>query len=74
MLDGIETIREIALKCGFKLREQPDGTMDLNPYVYDFAFEIAKLVTMPVAQNISERLRELALEIEAEAKEIQDAE
>lgn len=32
-----EVIRTIALHNGFKLKEQPDGTMDLNPYVYEFA-------------------------------------
>lgn len=32
-----EQIKEIALASGFKLKEQPDGDMDLNPYVYDFA-------------------------------------
>lgn len=30
-------IKEIALANGFKLKEQPCGEMDLNPYVYDFA-------------------------------------
>lgn len=30
-------IKALAIRCGFKLREQPDGTLDLNPYVYDFA-------------------------------------
>lgn len=30
-----ETIKEIALANGFKLKEQADGEMDLNPYVYD---------------------------------------
>ena len=30
-----ERIKEIALANGFKLKEQPDGEMDLNPYVYD---------------------------------------
>jgi hypothetical protein len=30
-------IRELALANGFKLKEQPDGTMELNPYVYEFA-------------------------------------
>lgn len=30
-------ITRIALECGFTLREQPDGNMDLNPYVYEFA-------------------------------------
>ena len=32
-----EQIREVAIENGFKLKEQPDGEMDLNPYVYDFA-------------------------------------
>lgn len=32
-----EKIKRIALSNGFKLKEQPDGSMDLNPYVYDFA-------------------------------------
>jgi len=30
-------IRQLALSCGFKLKEQPSGIMDLNPYVYEFA-------------------------------------
>ena len=32
-----DQIKEIALANGFKLKEQPNGTKDLNPYVYDFA-------------------------------------
>lgn len=32
-----ERIKEIALANGFKLKEQPSGEMELNPYVYDFA-------------------------------------
>ena len=32
-----EQIKEIALANGFKLKEQPNGEIDLNPYVYDFA-------------------------------------
>lgn len=32
-----DQIKEIALKSGFKLKEQSDGSTDLNPYVYDFA-------------------------------------
>lgn len=30
-----DKIKEIALANGFKLKKQPDGTWDLNPYVYD---------------------------------------
>lgn len=32
-----EQVKQIALECGFKLKAQPDGTQDLNPYVYVFA-------------------------------------
>lgn len=32
-----EGIKQLALECGFKLKEQPDGSFDLNPYVYEFA-------------------------------------
>lgn len=35
-----EKIKEIALSAGFKTKKQPDGTWDLNPYVYDFAVAI----------------------------------
>lgn len=32
-----EQIEAIALANGFKLKEQPDGSMALNPYVFEFA-------------------------------------
>ena len=32
-----EQVKTLALANGFKLKEQPGGEMDLNPYVYDFA-------------------------------------
>lgn len=37
-----DQIREIALNSGFKLKEQNDGSFDLNSYVYYFAQEIAR--------------------------------
>lgn len=30
-----EKIRELLLQVGYKLKEQTDGSLDLNPYVYD---------------------------------------
>ena len=33
----VQKIKELALANGFKLKEQADGSMDLNAYVYDFA-------------------------------------
>jgi len=35
-----QEIKEIALKNGFKLRDQQDGSLDLNEYVYNFAQEL----------------------------------
>lgn len=35
-------IKEWALANGFKLKTQPDGSHDLNPYVYQFAEEVIK--------------------------------
>ena len=32
-----ETIKELALTNGFKLKWQIGGSLDLNPYVYEFA-------------------------------------
>ena len=32
-----DEIRALALSHGFTFRPQPDGLMDLNPYVYAFA-------------------------------------
>ena len=37
-----QIIKDTALKNGFKLKEQPNGELDLNPYVYDFADELVK--------------------------------
>lgn len=41
MLDK-ETIKQIALANGFKLKEQANGEMDLNPYVYDALNKVAE--------------------------------
>lgn len=38
-----EEIKALALTCGFKLKEQPNGEMDLNPYVYEFARKIYEI-------------------------------
>lgn len=32
-----QRVKELALEVGFKLKPQPSGEMDLNPYVYNFA-------------------------------------
>lgn len=37
-------IKKVALDNGFKLKEQPDGSEDLNPYVYKFARALINIV------------------------------
>ena len=56
----IEKIKELALANGFKLKEQADGSMDLNAYVYDFANAIeqaAKAQAVPEAISIGNELQ-----------------
>ena len=50
-----DTIEHLALENGFKLKEQPDGAMALNPYVFDFA--------QAIAQKAAEAEREACAEI-----------
>lgn len=47
-----DQIKELALANGFKLKEQPDGNMDLNPYVYDFAQKLALTVEIATIQRM----------------------
>ena len=42
MIIGKQYIKDVALECGFKLKEQPNGELDLNPYVYTFADKLIK--------------------------------
>lgn len=53
-----QQIKELALGNGFKLKEQPDGSMDLNPYVYDFAAALK-------AQWQADILAEISLQVSA---------
>ena len=39
----MQKVKELALANGFKLKEQADGSMDLNAYVYDFANAIEQV-------------------------------
>ena len=47
-------IKAMALSSGFKLKEQPNGEMDLNPYVYEFA----KLLELAVLYDRNKEIRE----------------
>lgn len=39
-----QRVKELALSNGFKLKEQPGGVEDLNPYVYEFAAALVETV------------------------------
>jgi len=54
-----EKIKELALTNGFKLKEQPDGTMGLNPYVFEFAAALERVATAELKAQV-EQLREFA--------------
>ena len=38
------TIRECCLRNGYKLKDQGNGVMDLNPYVYDAFVDLIETV------------------------------
>ena len=59
-------IKEIALSSGFKLKEQPNGEMDLNPYVYEFAKLLELAVLHDRNKEIKERFELLADNFEYE--------
>ena len=48
-----EQIKQVALQSGFKLKKQPDGTMDLNPYVYDFAVTLLNSFAYEVLESLN---------------------
>lgn len=56
-----EEIRALALAHGFTLREQPDGSTDLNHYVYTFAMAMYR-------KGRSKRLAEIRAEVVRDAE------
>lgn len=48
-----EQIKQLALQNGFKLKKQSDGTMDLNPYVYDFARALLNSYAYDVLRSLN---------------------
>lgn len=49
-----EQIEHIALANGFKLKQQPDGSMALNPYVFEFARALLFEAKLPPRPDSSE--------------------
>lgn len=65
-----DDIRDLALAVGFKKKLQADGSMDLNPYVYDF---VQKLLTKH-NDNLFHEIRALRQQTESGAKGRRDCE
>lgn len=60
-----DLIQQIALDNGFQLKDQPDGTKDLHPYVYDFARSLMNLtrsLVNPARPNTDELIKGKALD------------
>lgn len=47
-----EQIRKIFLENGFKEKQQPDGSVDLNPYVYEAARALLKAELIAIQDNM----------------------
>lgn len=56
-------IKEVALGCGFKLKEQPNGDLDLNPYVYTFADKLIKQTHISLLGDFKDMLADINSEI-----------
>ena len=59
-----QDVKKLALECGFKLKEQPDGGMDLNPYVYAFAEKLVLKLSNSVLGEFKEMLSEYITDID----------
>ena len=63
MIIGKQYIKEVALDCGFKLKKQPDGSIDLNPYVYTFADKLIKQTHISLLGDFEDMLADIDSEI-----------
>ena len=63
MIIGKQYIKEVALECGFKLKEQPNGELDLNPYVYTFADKLIKQTHISLLGDFKDMLADINSEI-----------
>ena len=63
-------IKDVALECGFKLKEQPDGSMDLNPYVYTFADKLIKQTHISLLSDFKDTLTDVTSQIDDALSEL----
>ena len=63
MIIAKQYIKDVALDCGFKLKEQPDGDLDLNPYVYTFADKLIKQTHISLLGDFKDTLADVTSQI-----------
>ena len=56
-----QKVKQLALANGFKLKEQANGNMDLNAYVYDFANAIEQAVKAQAVPETQQALNDRLL-------------
>lgn len=66
-----ERIKALALANGFKLKLQPDGREDLNPYVYEFAADLVEAQVSDLATLRSALVGLVGAETEDELRELE---
>ena len=70
MIIAKQYIKDVALDCGFKLKEQPDGDLDLNPYVYTFADKLIKQTHISLLGDFKDTLADVTSQIDDALSEL----
>ena len=70
MIIGKQYIKEVALECGFKLKEQPDGELDLNHYVYTFADKLIKQTHISLLGDFKDTIADVTSQIDDALSEL----
>lgn len=70
MIIGKQYIKDVALECGFKLKEQPNGELDLNPYVYTFADKLIKQTHITLLGDFKDTLADVTSQIDDALSEL----
>ena len=71
MIISKQYIKEVALDCGFKLKEQPNGELDLNHYVYTFADKLIKQTHTSLLGDFKDTLEDVTSQINDAMLELQ---
>ena len=70
MIIAKQYIKDVALECGFKLKEQPNGELDLNPYVYTFADKLIKQTHISLLGDFKDTIADVTSQIDDALSEL----